>query len=142
MELWIDSTGDGDGLWRHSLPTLFREAGRRLDDGIVPATDVIEDAEGYRFYFEMPGLTSDSIDVRVEDGSLVVEAERKRPEWPKDAGVHRAERRYGKICRSFRLPEDANAEEVHAAYRDGVLEVNVGKRPEAKPVRVKVAYEN
>jgi HSP20 family protein len=142
MELWIDSKWDGDGFWRHPLPALLRETERRLEDEIVPAADVIEDAEGYRFYFEMPGLTGDSIDVRVEDESLVVEAERKQPEWPKDAGIHRAERRYGKICRSFRLPEHANAEEVHAAYRDGVLEVKVGKLPEAKPVRVKVEYEN
>lgn len=142
MELWIDSTWDRDGLWHQTLPGLFRETGRRLDDEIVPAADVIEDADGYRFYFEMPGLTSDSIDVRVEDGGLVVEAERKQPEWPKDAGIHRVERRYGKICRSFRLPEDARAEDAHASYRDGVLEVKVGKRPEAKPVRVKVEYEN
>jgi len=103
-----------------------------------PSTDVMEDAEGYHFFFEMPGLRSESVDVRVEDKALVVEAERARPEWPKEASIHVAERTYGKLHRAFTLPEDAAYENIHAAYKDGVLEVTVSKRPETKPVKIKV----
>ncbi len=108
---------------------------------MTPSADVIEDAEGYCFYFEMPGLTSDAIDVRIEDGRLVIEAERRRPEWPKEAEVHLSERAYGALRREFRLPEDADHDAVAAAYRDGVLEVKVAKRPESKPRKVKVEFE-
>ncbi len=140
MELWTD-TGLGGGLWRGALDGFLREP-ERGSDQIVPAADVIEDSNGYQFYFEIPGMTGESIDVRVEDEKLVVEGERKQPQWPKEAEVHRTERLYGRIHRSFRLPEDASHDDVHAAYRDGVLEVKVAKRPEAKPVRIKVNYEN
>ena len=136
MELWLEN---GNGLWRDAVRGFFKEAEEKPE---MPPTDVVEDRDGYHFYFEMPGLKSDSIDVRVEDETLVVEAERKQPEWPKDAEIHRAERRYGKVRRGFRLPEDASRDAISAAHRDGVLEVTVAKRPEAKPVKVKVEYKN
>jgi hypothetical protein len=58
---------------------------------MVPSVDVIEDKDGYHFYFEMPGLTNESIDARIENGRLLVAAERKRPEWPQETEVHIAE---------------------------------------------------
>ena len=102
------------------------------------ATDVIEEKDDYRFYFEAPGMKNDSFDVRVENGALIVEGERKRPEWSEAERVHLAERNYGKIRRAFELPEDASADNVHAAYKDGVLEITVEKRPESKPVKIHV----
>jgi HSP20 family protein len=122
--------------------TLWNDVARPAEPRAVPATDVVEDADGYHFYFEMPGLRADSVDLRVEEGRLVVEAERKAPEWPKEASVHLAERTYGPIRRAFRLPEDAAHEGVSASYRDGVLKVTVPKRPEAKPVKIKVNFDN
>ena len=103
-----------------------------------PAVDVVEDKDGYRFYFEVPGLKNESIDVRVENGKLILTAERRRPEWSKETAVHVAERAYGSIGRSFALPEDAAQDRVGASYKDGVLEVKVEKRPEAKPVKIQV----
>jgi len=109
---------------------------------LVPRADVISDGEGYRFSLEMPGLKAESIDVRFEDRAVVVEAERKRPELPKGSEVHFAERAHGKIRRAFELPDDADQGRIVASYRDGVLEVSVPKRPESRPVKVKVNVEN
>jgi HSP20 family protein len=125
------------GRWNRAWEEL--EKGAR---SLAPRADVVEDAEGYHFYFEMPGLRADSVDVRVEDGALVVEALRNRPEWPKDAQVRVAERAYGKLRRAFELPEDAGHDQIHAAYKDGVLEVTVPKRPESKPFKIKVDFQN
>jgi HSP20 family protein len=104
---------------------------------IRPQVDVVEDKEGYHFYFDLPGLKSDTVDVRIENDKLTVAAERKRPEWNGSA-VHFAERPYGNIRRSFELPEDASHENIRASYRDGVLELTVDKRPEAKPVKIQI----
>jgi HSP20 family protein len=103
-----------------------------------PAADVVEDHDGYHFYFDMPGLKGDSVDLRVENEVLTVTAERKRAEWPKDSTVHYSERHYGSIRRTFQLPNDANPERIQASYHDGVLEVTVEKRPEAKPVKIQI----
>src|SRR6266403_1076750 len=112
-------------LWNELEPTAAHQT--------APTADVIEDADLYHFYFEMAGIASDSVDVRVEDGNIVVEAERKRDEWSKDAEIHLAERSYGTMRRAFAMPEDASHDGITAAYKDGVLNVTVPKKPESKP---------
>ena len=87
-------------------------------------------------------MKSDSLEVKIEDEALVIDAERNQPAWAKDAQVHRAERQYGPIHRHFRLPGDVGYDAIKAAYQNGVLEVTIAKRPEAKAVRIAVAYNN
>jgi HSP20 family protein len=111
---------------------------RSQRSSVRPPVDVIENNDRYQFYFDMSGLKNDSVDVRVDDGVLTVSAERKRPEWPKEASVHYSERHYGTIRRTFELPKDASQEHIHASYQDGVLEVTVEKRPESKPVKIQI----
>jgi HSP20 family protein len=112
------------------MPTVERR--------VLPAVDVIEDKEAYHFYFEVPGMTNDAFDVKVENGTLVVAAERKRPELPKDAEVHVSERHWGSYKRAFELPEDASHDRIKASYKDGVLELTIEKRPESKPVKIQI----
>lgn len=127
----------------NQLNRLFNEGNRAATEAhLVPRSDVVEHGEGYHFYFEMPGIKADSVQVQVEDDSLVIEAERKRPEWPKDSAIHVSERSYGTMRRTFTMPEDASAEGIKATYRDGVLEVTVAKKPEAKPTKIKVDVES
>jgi HSP20 family protein len=115
--------------------SMFRES-EATARHMAPAVDVIEDKDAYHFYFEMPGLTNESIDARVEEGQLLVAAERKRPEWPQETRVRVAERGYGKIYRAFELPNDASHEKVEASYKDGVLKVTVEKKPESKSAKI------
>ena len=139
MEVRLNGYTPNDSLLRH-WNVLWNEfePSRKAS----PTADVVEDADGYHFYFEMAGIKSDSVDARVEDGSLVIEAERKRPEWAKDAEVHLSERTYGTMRRAFTMPEDASHDGIKAAYKDGVLEVTVPKRPESKPFKIKVEVNN
>lgn len=104
----------------------------------IPSADVIESEDGYHFYFEMPGVKGESLSVRVEDGTLIVEGERKRPEFSGKTTSHRGERSYRKFHRAFRLPEQYATQPVTASYKDGVLEVSITKPAEAKPVKVQV----
>ena len=138
MDVLIDSGLANVGGW------LFERVSgppRELER-ISPPVDVVEDHDSYRFSIDLPGLKSDSLEVKVEDGTLVINAERKERVWAKDARVHRVERLYGRIHRAFRLPADVDHDAIKAAYKDGVLEVTIAKRPEAKAARVEVAYNN
>jgi len=136
MELRFTNEYTPNGWFYRPLNRLWEEA--RSEQSFAPRADVTEDSEGYHFAFEMPGLKSESVNVRVEEKSLVVDAERMRPERAENAKVHVAERSYGKLHRAFTLPEDAASDNIRAAYKDGVLEVTVPKRSEAKPRKIKV----
>jgi HSP20 family protein len=136
MEVRFDNGWAGRGwLFDPRTVGLFRQSDTTARH-MVPPVDVIEDNDAYHFYFEMPGLTSKSIDARFEDGHLVVEAERTRPEWPKETRVRVAERSYGKIQRTFELPNDVSPDRIEASYKDGVLEVTVEKKPESKSAKI------
>jgi len=137
MELRYENGWAGSGRLFDRMNGMLQEM-TRTPRRITPPADVVEDKDAYHFYFEMPGLKNDSFDVRVEQGSLIIAAERKQPEWTRDARVHLVERGYGTLRRAFELPEDASPDRVHAAYKDGVLEVTVEKRPESKPVKIQV----
>jgi HSP20 family protein len=136
MELRFENGWAGRG-WVFDPRTvgLFRQSDTTASH-MVPAVDVIEDKDVYHIYYEMPGLTSKSIDARFEDGHLVVEAERTRPEWPQETRVRVAERGYGKIHRAFQLPNDVSCDKIEASYKDGVLGVTVEKKPESKPAKI------
>jgi HSP20 family protein len=136
MEVRFENGWTGRG-WVFDPRTLgwFRETDATVRH-MVPSVDVIEGKDGYHFYFEMPGLTNESIDARVENGRLLVAAERKRPEWPQESEVHIAERSYGAIRRAFEMPNDASRDGIEASYKDGVLKVTVAKKPESKSAKI------
>jgi HSP20 family protein len=136
MEVRFENGWAGRGrLFDPRTVGLFRQSDTTARH-MVPAVDVIEDKDAYHFYFEMPGLTSKSIDARFEDGHLVVEAELTRPEWSPETRVRVAERAYGKIHRAFELPNDTSRDRIEASYKDGVLEVTVEKKPESKSAKI------
>jgi HSP20 family protein len=139
MEIRYESSFPNNGWLFDRMNGLFKDFQPQVQrPSIRPAVDVVEDRDGYHFYFDMPGLKNDSVDLRVDGGTLTVTAERKRPEWSEESAVHFSERHYGAIRRSFELPKDAGHDGIHASYKDGVLEVTVEKRPEARPVKIQI----
>ena len=103
-----------------------------------PALDAFEDKDKYTVCIEVPGLKKDDLNVTVHDGVLTISGERKTEKDVKEGTVHRTERYYGKFSRSVSLPSAIRADKVSAAYKDGVLTVEVPKAEEAKPKTIEV----
>ncbi len=141
----LDTEYGTDGWFSRPLVELWNEFSRDFDrpveQRIVPAADVVEEADAYHLYFDMPGLKADSVEARIEDGELIVEAERRRPELAKDAQIHLSECSYGTIRRAMTIPEDASQDGIKASYKDGVLEITMPKKPESRPFKIKVTSE-
>ena len=135
MEVMFESRWPGYGWLLDGTNGLLRESPGAVKD-MVPPVDVTEDKDTYHFYFDRPGLKSESLDARVEEGWLTIAAERKRPEWSNETEILMAERGYGTIRRTFELPNDASHDKIQAGYKDGVLEVTVEKNPEAKSTKI------
>ena len=104
----------------------------------TPAVDVFEKDDTLFFRAELPGFEKDAIDVRVEEGTLVLSGERKRDVEANEGGLYRLERAYGRFTRRFRLPEGYDASKVNASYKNGLLEVSLPKAEEAKPRKIEV----
>jgi HSP20 family protein len=104
----------------------------------VPPVDVYEDEHGLRLKLEVPGVDEKDLDIRIENNVLTVRGERKFEKEEKEENFHRIERRYGSFVRSFTLPNTVDSEKVSASYKNGVLELQLAKKAEAKPKQIKV----
>jgi len=92
---------------------------------------------------EMPGIDPErDVSVTITDHMVEIRAERRVEHTGEVDGVRRSEFRYGSFSRVVPLPEDAEGEDVKAAYHDGILEIRVPCRSTAAaPRRVTVAHD-
>jgi HSP20 family molecular chaperone IbpA len=98
----------------------------------LPRVDVFERAGNLVVNAELPGVRKQDIDLRVEDGDLVLQAERQAEREVKDEHYYRMERRVGRLSRRLPLPDGVQADQIHASLTDGVLEVTI-PMPKAAP---------
>ena len=105
----------------------------------VPASDIVETKNAIVLKAELPGLTEKDVNVEVENGTLVIKGERKFEKETDDKGYRRIERAYGNFLRTFTLPPNVMPDKIRAAFTNGLLEVEIPKKEEAKPKAIHVA---
>lgn len=103
-----------------------------------PMVDIYETKDGIRLTAELPGIKQEDIHLSIEGDTLTLKGERKHEMDVKEDQYYRIERSYGNFQRSILLPSVVDASQVKATYRDGVLEVQLPKKEEAKPKEIKV----
>ena len=87
---------------------------------------------------EVPGVSSDDLDITVKDNVLTISGETKVEEEVEEENYIRRERRYGSFCRSLALPAEAEGDKAEAAFDDGVLTVTVPVAEKPQPSAIKV----
>jgi HSP20 family protein len=93
----------------------------------IPRTDMYERNGDVVVKAELPGIKKEDIDLRVEEGDLVISAERREEREVKEENWYRMERSYGSLYRRLPLPEGVQPEGIKANLSDGVLEVSFPK---------------
>src|SRR5205823_8225528 len=66
-------------------------------------------------------------------------SEREREQQVEDGRYFRFERRFGTFTRTIGLPQGVTEKDVHASFKDGVLEVHVAKPVQAKPQKISIS---
>lgn len=104
---------------------------------LTPAVDVFEDSHGITLWADMPGVIKDTLDVKVHDGNLYIEAEASVP-TPANLRLQHAEIREPHYARAFSLSQDFDASKIDASLKDGVLKLVIPRRDEVRPRRIEV----
>ena len=105
----------------------------------LPPVDIAEDNDRLVLTAELPGFQKDEIDVQLEGGVLTLRGERKFEQEKDGRNYHRVERSYGQFVRSFTLPNNVDRDSVKATFSNGLLELSLPKREEAKPRQIPVS---
>ena len=104
----------------------------------VPVVDVREKDGRYLIEAELPGVSEKDLKLELKDGLLSLSTEKKEEKKDEDGKWVRRERRESYFSRSFELPEDADGEKIEARFKDGLLTIELPKKPEASPRLVPV----
>ena len=113
----------------------------RADFGALPRAkvDVAEKNGAYLVTAELAGVKKEDIHVSIDGAQVTLEAEVKREkEANKDERVLHTERVYGKVSRSFTLPQEVDEAKVEAKFRDGVLELTLPKKAAAQRKQITI----
>ena len=109
----------------------------------TPSVDVREYTDRFQLLLDVPGVEPKDVEITLDNGVLSVSGTRSEE---KSAGTNgadqpqqqRIERPTGRFHRRFILPDTADAENVNAAGRNGVLEIVIRKQPKAQARRITV----
>ena len=94
--------------------------------------DVAESNGGYLVHAELPGVKKEDIHVSIDGAQVTLAGEVKREKDVKEGErlIH-TERTYGKVERSFTLPQEIDDAKAEAKFADGVLELKLPKKAAA-----------
>lgn len=105
----------------------------------APPVDIAEEKDRILITAELPGFKENEIEIQTENGMLTLRGERKFEKETDGKSYHRVERSYGQFVRSFSLPNNVDREKIQATFRDGLLQVELPKREDAKPRTIKIS---
>jgi len=111
---------------------------------LVPAWDEALPLDAYRengnliVKAELPGVSSEDLDLTVKEGILTISGESRAEEEIEEENYIRRERRYGSFSRSLALPAEAEGDKAEAVFEDGVLTVGIPVAEEPQPDTVKI----
>jgi HSP20 family protein len=102
-----------------------------------PPVDIWEDKDGITLCADMPGVSKERLNLRIDGNNLIVEGQLQF-ELPENAEALYADVRSSLYRRSFSLSRELESAKIEASLKDGVLTVRIPKRAELRPRRIEI----
>ncbi len=98
----------------------------------VPAVNICETDGEYHIELAAPGLKKEDFKIELDRNMLSISVEQKSENTENNKKYNKREFNYTSFVRSFALPDSADDAHIEAEYKNGVLNINVAKKEEAK----------
>lgn len=103
----------------------------------TPVVDIFETDNEITLLADMPGVTSDNLDIDLRENMLTLSGDVDAPEGSGEAEIFR-EYQTGRYYRQFTLSEVIDQSKIAAGLKDGVLRLTLPKVEKAAPRRITV----
>jgi HSP20 family protein len=103
-----------------------------------PPVDILEKGNEVILKVDLPEVNQNAIDIRSEEGTLIIQGERKFVKESSEENYVQIERPYGSFRRTFSIPRTIDQEGIRASYKDGVLRVVLPRKKEVQPKQIVV----
>ena len=100
----------------------------------IPAVNIQESDESFMVAVAAPGKTKEDFNIELDNDVLTISSEEKQENQTTEQNGRftRREFSYSNFKRAFGLPETVDSEKISASYNNGVLEIMLPKKEEAK----------
>jgi HSP20 family protein len=102
---------------------------------VAPAVDIYENQHEYLILADLPGVPSDGVRIRFENGELSLDATRQNGETGETIGSEIVAADYRRL---FRIPETVDSDKIDAKLQNGVLHLVLPKASKAGPRQISV----
>ena len=119
-----------DEFFNHELPNSWN---RQWTNVSVPAVNIVEKNDAFKIEVAVPGLKKDDFKINIENDSLTISASVENKTEESNETFTRREFNYSSFCRRFTLPETVDGESIRAEHKDGIVNIYIPKKEEAKP---------
>ncbi|KJR42345.1 heat shock protein Hsp20 [Candidatus Magnetoovum chiemensis] len=128
--------------WTHVHPSFFHTDLKAPFSGYgSPRIEIKERKDAYIIRAELPGVSKDDIDITVTHDVLRLKGEAKAAEETVSEECYCSERSYGAFDRTVPLPTSVDKEKITSSLKDGLLEIVLPKKEEAKVQELKIAVK-
>jgi HSP20 family protein len=97
-----------------------------------PAVNIHEDDNNFEIALAAPGLAKEDFQIQLDKNQLTISAKKEAEQKTEGTRYTRREFNYSAFKRNFTLPEHIDKSNIKANYQNGVLELLVPKKAEAK----------
>jgi HSP20 family protein len=105
---------------------------------IAPPVDIFETEDALTVVADLPGVSKDDIDIRVEDGILTIKG---KADYDRPSAFLREEFDLHGYYRQFQLSDDVDENKISAESKNGVVTITLPKAEKTKPKRIKVKLD-
>lgn len=108
---------------------------------VSPRVDIKEEKNAYVLEMELPGRSENDICIELDRNNLTIaSAKEEAKEDKKDKKEHfiLKERRFSSFERRFTLPQDVDTASIGASFKNGILTVNMMKKPDSAPTKIAI----
>jgi len=104
----------------------------------TPAVNEKIDEKGYYLEVDLPGVKKENIDVSINEGILTIAGERKIEKKEEKDNYTKIESFFGRFERSFKLPADADSDNIEAKTEDGVLKIFIPRKEKSAGKKIEI----
>lgn len=119
-----------DDIFNRDLPSVFSS---NFNTGIsLPKVNIKETPEAFVVEMAVPGLKKSDFQIDIDSHVLSISSQREEENEHKEKNYTRREFGYASFKRTFTLPESVDDEKIKASYNEGILNIHLPKKEEAK----------
>jgi HSP20 family protein len=130
-----------DQMLSQQFPNFYEQTGIDFLKGAYPKCNIIDNTGDVQVIAEIPGLTKDDVNIKVENGVMTISGKQSTVAKDSEVKYIRRELKHSSFKRSFELSDTLNPSKISAKFENGILNITIPKKEESLPKAIDITID-